>query len=135
MASTRRQCRERLVVLFDADATFTTVYGYAPLDLRGTTNVLAVFNDETEHNFLSADDNHAFYRFFVETYATREGGENPEDALDDMHEAVRTIIRDNVSDSTWEHAIFSEESNTYFGKVAGVPYRIERHIVEIKTRP
>ena len=133
MASTRRQCRERLVVLFDADAAFTTVYGHAPLDLRGTTKVLAVFNDRTRHDRLSKDLENNFYIFFIETFAIRSGGEDAEDALDDMHEAVRSIVNTNVSDSTWERIALEDESDSYFGSVAGVPYRIERHVLLCKV--
>jgi hypothetical protein len=130
---TRKQVREQLVTLFDADSTFTTVYGYAPIDLRGTTKVLCVYSDRSRHEMISKHLNNNFYVFFVESYVKRVNGENSEDALDDMHEAIRAVIRANIGDSTWNELNLEEESEAFFAQVAGVPYRVERHELLVKV--
>jgi hypothetical protein len=130
---TRKQVRERLVTLFDADSTFTSVFGYAPLDLKGATKVLCIYSDKSRHEMLSKHLNNNFYQFFLETYIKRVGAENSEDDLDNLHEAIRAVVRANVGDETWNELILEEESEAFFAQVAGVPYRVERHPLLVKV--
>lgn len=132
--STRKQVRERLATLFSASDEFTEVYDHAPLDLRGQDRVLCIYTDSTRHDMISAHLNNAFYRFYLETFALRRIDEAlAEDALDEMHEAIREIIRENVGDSTWNELSLEEESDALFAQMAKEPYRVERHSLTVKV--
>lgn len=132
--STRKQVRERLATLFSASDEFTEVYDHAPLDLRGQDRVLCIYTDSTRHDMISAHMNNAFYRFYLETFALRRIDEaGAEDALDEMHEAIREIIRENVGDSTWNELSLEEESDALFAQMAKEPYRVERHSLTVKV--
>lgn len=132
--STRKEVRERLATLFSASEEFTEVYDHAPLDLRGQDRVLCIYTDSTRHDMISAHMNNAFYRFYLETFALRRIDEaGAEDALDEMHEAIREIIRENVGDSTWNELSLEEESDALFAQLAKEPYRVERHSLTVKV--
>ena len=132
--STRKQVRERLAALFAENDEITTVYDHAPLDLRGEDRVLCIYTDSTRHDMISASLNNAFYRFYLETFALRRIDEaGAEDALDDMHEEIRKIIRQNVGDSTWNELSLEEESDALFAQMAKEPYRVERHVLTVKV--
>lgn len=132
--STRKEVRERLATLFSASEEFTEVYDHAPLDLRGQDRVLCIYTDSTRHDMISAHMNNAFYRFYLETFALRRIDEaGAEDALDEMHEAIREIIRENVGDSTWNELSLEEESDALFAQMAKEPYRVERHSLTVKV--
>jgi hypothetical protein len=134
MAASRQQVRKRLATLMAESGAFKAVHDHAPLDLRGQDRVLNIFSDQTRHEMLSAHLNNAFYRFFLETCALRridEGG--AEDALDEMHEAIRAVIRANVGDSTWNELNLEEDSDAFFARIAQEPYRIERHLLTVKV--
>ncbi len=134
MSSTRKQVRERLATLFSASDEFTEVYDHAPLDLRGQDRVLCIYTDSTKHDMISAHLNNAFYRFYLETFALRRISDaGAEDALDEMHEAIREIIRLNVGDSTWNELSLEEESDALFAQMAKEPYRVERHSLTVKV--
>ena len=132
--STRKQVRERLATLMAASDKFEEVYDYAPLDLRGKDRVLCIYSDSTRHDMISANMNNAFYRFYLETFALRRIDEaTAEDALDEMHEEIRKIIRQNVGDSTWNELSLEEESDALFAQMAKEPYRVERHVLTVKV--
>lgn len=134
MAATRRQVRERLATLMADSNEFNVVYDHAPLDLRGQDRVLCIYSDRTRHEMLSAHLNNSFYRFILETYALRRIDEpGAEDALDDMHEAVRSGVRANVGDSTWNELNLEEDSDALFARVAQEPYRVERFTLLVKV--
>lgn len=130
---TRKQVRQQLVTLLDADSTFNLVYGYAPTDLSGATKVLCVYTDTTRHEFISAGLNNNFYDFILETYVKRTGAEADENNLDDMHEAVRTVIRANIVNSNWNELNLDEDSDALFAEVSGIQYRVERHSLIVKV--
>jgi hypothetical protein len=134
MAATRQQVRKRLATLMAESGAFKAVHDHAPLDLRGQDRVLNIFSDRTRHEMLSAHLNNAFYHFFLETCALRRIDESgAEDALDEMHEAIRTVIRANVGDSTWNELNLEDDSDAYFARIAQEPYRIERHLLTVKV--
>jgi len=132
--ATRRQVRKRLATLMLESGEFDAVYDHAPLDLRGKTRVLCIFNDRSRHKMISKHMNNAFYRFVLESCALRRVDEaGAEDALDDMHEAIRAVIRDNVGDATWNELDLEDDSDALFASVAKEPYRIERHSLTVKV--
>lgn len=134
MAATRRQVRERLATLMAESSAFGEVFGYAPLDLRGKDRILCIYSDRTRHEMLSKHLNNSFYHFFLETYALRRIDEaGAEDALDEMHEAIRAVIRANVGDATWNELNLEEESDALFARVAQEPYRVERFTLLVKV--
>jgi hypothetical protein len=123
-----------LATLMGESSEFEAVYDHAPLDLRGQDRVLCIYSDRTRHEMLSKDLNNAFYRFTLETYALRRVDEpGAEDALDDMHEAIRSTIRTNVGDATWNEVSLEEDSDVLFARVATEPYRIERFSLLVKV--
>lgn len=132
---TRKQCRKRLVTLFDANSTFNQVIGYAPNDLNGATKVLCVYTDNSREDMISEDMNNDFHTFLVDSYVARENGEDSEDDLDDMHDAVRAVVRANVSDSqgNWSHLNLNSESDAGFAEISGLPYRVEHHVLIVKV--
>lgn len=133
MASTRKQVRDQLVTLFDADATFNLVVGYKPAVLGAvTTKILAVYTYQSRHELMSAALRNDFYSFVVDALAPRDDATS-EDALDAMHEAVRSVVKANVGDTTWSHLHLEEESTASFTEISGVPYRLERHILNVKV--
>jgi hypothetical protein len=133
MAGTRKQVRKQLVTLLDADSTFSLVIGYKPTVLQSvTTKVLAVYTRRTRHGWPSAALNNNFYTFSLDCLVKRDD-ETSEDALDDMHEAVRSVMRANVGDSTWSALDLDEESDASFTEISGVPYRLERHTLVVKV--
>jgi hypothetical protein len=134
MTATRRDVRKRLAMLMSARSEFTAVYDHAKLDLRGQDRVLEIYNDQTRHEMLSKHLNNGFYRFTLDTYALRRVDEaGAEDALDEMHEAIRAVIRENVGDATWDELSLAEDSDALFAKIANEPYRIERHSLSVKV--
>lgn len=134
MAATRRQVRQRLVTLMTESGEFDAVYGYAPLDLREQDRVLCIFSDRTRHEMLSRHMNNNFYRFTLETYAQRRIDESgSENVLDDMHEAIRAVVRANAGDTTWDELNLEEDSDALFARIATEPYRIERHTLTVKV--
>lgn len=134
MSSTRKQVRERLATLMAESGAFEMVYDHAPLDLRGKDRVLCIYTDSTRHEMLSADINNAFYRFFLETFALRRVDEvGAEDALDEMHEAIRATIRAGVGDTAWNELSLEEDSDALFAQMAKEPYRVERHVLLVKV--
>lgn len=134
MAATRKEVRERLATLMAASDEFSEVFDHAPLDLRGKDRVLCIYGDSTRHEMISAHMGNAFYRFFLETFALRRVDEaGAEDAIDEMHEAIRAVIRAGVGDATWDELSLEEESELLFAQVATEPYRIERHQVLVKV--
>jgi hypothetical protein len=56
-----------------------------------------------------------------------------EDALDDMHEVVRAIVRANVGDATWNELNLEEDSDALFARIANEPYRVERFSLMVKV--
>jgi hypothetical protein len=132
--ATRKQVRKRLATLMAESDEFEAVYDHAPLDLRGQDRVLCIYSDRTRHEMLSAHLNNAFYRFTLETYALRRVDEpGAEDALDDMHEVVRAIVRANVGDATWNELNLEEDSDALFARIANEPYRVERFSLMVKV--
>ena len=49
MGSTRKTIREALAAIFVAADDFNVVYAYAPVDLQGMDQVLAIYADTTYH--------------------------------------------------------------------------------------
>lgn len=134
MAATRKQVRKRLTTLMDESGAFSEVLDHAPLDLRGKDRVLSIYSDRSRHEMLSKHMNNSFYRFFLETYALRRVDEaGAEDAMDEMHEAIRAVIRANVGDQAWNELDLEEESDALFAQIAKEPYRIERHLLLVKV--
>lgn len=129
---TRKQCREALVTAF-AGQGFTSVLGYAPVDLQGASKVLCIYSDRTRHDMISAHLNNDFYTFFLEVYVKR-AGVTAEDDLDTRHDAIRSVCRANVSNAQWDHLDLNQESEAFFAEVAGAPYRVERHTVTVKAQ-
>lgn len=134
MAATRRQVRERLATLMAESSAFQEVLAYAPLDLRGKDRVLCIYTDNSRHEMLSAHMNNAFYRLTLETFALRRIDEaEAENAMDEMHEAIRAVVRANVGDLTWNELDLEEASDALFAQVATEPYRVEQHSLLVKV--
>jgi hypothetical protein len=135
---TRKECRERLGVIFTANGSFTAVYDYAPVGFEGASKVLIIYSDAARHEMISRDFNNNFYKFFLETYVAREGA-TAEDDLDTLHEVVRSVCRTHLTDSAnpvapaWNELNLEDESECFFSEVSGVPYRVERHSLLIKV--
>lgn len=130
----RKAVRKELASLFEANSNFDNVYDHAPLDLRSKNKVLCIYGDSSKHEMISRDMNNAFYRFFLETYALRRvSAADAEDNIDDMHEAVRSVIRANVGNDNWNELSLEEESEVLFAQVATEPYRVERHTLIVKV--
>lgn len=134
MAATRKDVRKRLATLMAESSAFDEVLDHAPLDLRGKDRVLCIYADRSRHEMISKHLNNDFYRFFLETYALRRVDDAAaEDALDEMHDAIRAVIRANINDGTWNELDLEEESDALFAQVAKEPYRVERHSLLVKV--
>jgi len=131
--STRKQVRQALVTLLEASGVFNQVFGYGPTDLKSGTKVLCVYTDTTTHDFISGHKNNNFYHFHLDTYIKRTGGESDENDLDDLHEAVRSVIRTNIPNANWNELELSENSDALFAEVSGVAYRVEQHKLKVKV--
>lgn len=134
MPSTRKQVRERLVTLYDAESVFSQVYGYAPMDLQGMHPVLCIYNDNTNYDFITADLRNFFYTYVLDVYAKRINNVNTEDQLDTLQETIRDVIKDNIGDATWDHIELGSSSDAYFAEISGVAYRIERFTLQVKVQ-
>jgi hypothetical protein len=132
MASTRKQCRAALGVAF-AGQGFTSVFPYAPLDLGGASKVLVITVRRSHHERMGPAYQDDFHVFFLDVYIKRGGGVNTEDALDEMHEVIRAVVKANVGNAAWNEIELEEESDALFAEVAGVPYRVERHPIKLKV--
>lgn len=130
---TRKQVRQALVALLDANSAFNQVFGYGPLELLGATKVLCVYSDSTMHDFISGHNNNNFYHFHLDTYVKMTGVEADENDLDDLHEAVRSVIRTNIPNANWNELELSDNSNALFAEVSGVKYRVEQHKLKVKV--
>jgi len=133
MASTRRQVRERLGVLFTATGSFNQVNAYAPLDLQGFDKVLNIYNSRSRHRQESANLETNLYTFILDVNVKRTSTENSEDALDDLHEVIRATIRANQGDTTWDFLTIDDASDAYFAEISGIPYRVESHPLTVKV--
>lgn len=129
--ATRKQVRDALGTVF-AGQGFTTIYTYAPLDLLGASKVLVIYTDASRHERLGAGFQNDFHRFTLDVYIKRASGVNTEDALDEMHEVIRAVVKANISNAAWNEILLEEESGALFAEVAGVAYRCERHPLLIK---
>ena len=129
---TRQECREALAGLFSAGTFTGGVFDYLPVALNGATKVLAVYNDNTRHELLSASFANNFYRFNLDTLVRRAGATS-EDDLDTLHENVRSVIRGAVGNANWNEITIEEDSETFFAEISGIQYRVEQHKVLIKV--
>lgn len=134
MASTRKQCRERLASnIYTTGATgATAVFDYLPNDLLGANKVICIYNDATRHEQLSANLKNDFYRFNVDALVLRAAATS-EDDLDNLHEAIRSQTIAAVSDSTWNEITIEQDSECFFADIAGIQYRVEQHKVLLKV--
>lgn len=128
----RKTIRNRLVALYEAEGSFNRVHGYAPVDLQSYTKVLCIYNDNTRNDFNTKDYNVDLYAYTLDIYVRRETGINTENVLDDLHEVVRQVARDNVGDSNWNHLELAPESDAYFAEISGLAYRVERYSLTVK---
>lgn len=132
--ATRKQVRQALVTLFDANSTFNLVLGYLPLDLRGATKVLCLYSESTTHDFISGHLNNNFYTFYLDTLVKRTDSDADENDLDDMHEAIRSVVRANIPNANWDELELSDSSDPLFAELSGVPYRVEQHRLKVKVQ-
>lgn len=128
---TRKAARQRLAAIF-ASQGFNVVYSYAPTDLAGATKALCIYTDSSNREQLSKHMINDFHDIVLDVYVKRESGINTEDTLDDLHAAVLVVIQANVDDSAWNELTLEDKSDCMFAEVAGLPYRVERHIVHVK---
>ena len=133
MGSTRKTIREALAAIFVTADDFNVVYAYAPVDLQGMDEVLAIYSDATKHDRLSFAEEINLYHFILDVYVKRASAETTEDTLDTLHEAIRDTVYDNQGNANWEHLIL-ELSDAYFAEISGVAYRVESHKLEIKEK-
>ena len=133
MGSTRKTIREALAAIFVTADDFNVVYAYAPVDLQGMDQVLAIYSDTTFHSRESYASEHNFYTFILDVYVKRATAETTEDTLDTLHEAIRDTIYDNQGNANW-HRLILEPSDAYFAEISGVSYRVESHKLEIKEK-
>ena len=131
MGSTRQTIREALAAIFVTADDFNVVYAYAPVDLQGMDEVLAIYSDTTVHDRLSFADEVNLYTFILDVYVKRASAETAEDTLDTLHEAIRDTIYDNQDNANW-HRLTLEPSDAYFAEISGVAYRVESHKLAIK---
>lgn len=129
---TRKECREALAGLFSTSNFTGGVYDYLPSNLNGATKALAVYNEDSRHELISAGFANNFYRFNVDVLVKRAGAPS-EDDLDDLHEVVRTTIRSAVGNAAWNEITIEEDSECLFAEISGAPYRVEQHKVLIKV--
>lgn len=132
MASTRKQVREYLAATTYASSGFTAVYDYLPIDLKGASKVLCIYNDATRHEQLSKDMKNDFYIFNLDVLVKRAAG-NAEDDLDTLHEALRSATVAAVGNSTWNEITMEDNSECFFADLAGIDYRVEQHKLLIKV--
>jgi hypothetical protein len=132
---TRKEVREALAVLLAARAEFTEVFDHAPLDLRGKDRVLCIYVDNSHYEMISGSMNNDFHRFVLEAFALRRiNAATAEDAIDEMREAIRQVVRANVSNAgVWNELNLESDSEALFAQIATEPYRIERHFVLVKV--
>lgn len=131
--ATRKEARLALVTLFDADATFNEVLGYAPTSFdTATTKVLAIYSDNTRHD-IHENWSIDHYVFTLECYVLRTNAVADENTLDDMHEAIRSVVQDAQDDATFEVLQLESTSDALFAEVSGKPYRVERHPLYVKV--
>ena len=131
MGSTRKTIREALAAIFVTADDFNVVYAYAPVDLQGMDQVLAIYADTTYHQQESYSLEHNFYTLIFDVYVKRASAETAEDTLDTLHEAIRSTIKDNQSNANWDW-LKLEPSDAYFAEISGVSYRVESHKLAIK---
>ena len=131
MGSTRQTIREALAAIFVSADDFNVVYAYAPVDLQGMDEVLAIYSDTTYHEQESYASEHNFYTFILDVYVKRASAEMTEDTLDTLHEAIRSTVKANQSNafSDW---LKLEPSDAYFAEISGVAYRVESHKLALK---
>jgi len=118
--------------LFTATGEFNQVYRYAPVDMQGMDNVLAIYSDRTHHQQESAALEHNFYVFTLDVMVKRDGGETTEDTLDSLHDTIRSTIKANQVNANWDLLSLAEPSDAYFTEVSGVAYRLESHSLSVK---
>ena len=131
MGSTRKTIREALAAIFVTADDFNVVYAYAPVDLQGMDQVLAIYSDVTSHDRESYASEHNFYTFVLDVYVKRASGETTEDTLDTLHEAIRDTVYDNQTNANWDW-LKLEPSDAYFAEISGVAYRVESHKLALK---
>lgn len=128
----RQTVREELVTLFIADDSFNQVLGYAPVETQGMDKILAIFTRDTHHQQLSNNWETHFYTFVLDVYIKRSGGETVEDTLDELHEAIRSVVSANQGNTNWEYLSLEDPSNAYFAEISGVSHRVESHKLNVK---
>ena len=131
MGSTRQTIREALAAIFVTADDFNVVYAYAPVDLQGMDEVLAIYSDTTSHERITFADEVNLYGFTLDVYVKRATAETTEDTLDTLHEAIRSTVYDNQSNANW-HRLTLGPSDAYFAEISGVSYRVESHKLEAK---
>jgi len=101
--------------------------------LQGFDKVLSIYTDGSEHQQASQALQTNFYRFFLDVFVKRSGVAADEDTLDTLHETIRSVIKANQSNANWDWLDLSALSDAIFAEVSGIPYRVERHRLTVKT--
>ena len=127
----RKTIRKEIASIFEDTEEFNQVTDYAPVSYRGMDKLLAVYTARTKHRQETKHLEHNFYAYVLSVMVKRSGS-STEDDLDDLHDVIRSTVKDNQVNDNWDLLSLEEDSQAGFTENEGSAYRVEAHILLVK---